>query len=126
VRDGARRLGAAYQKVNFLRDLSVDSGELGRSYFPGITRDSLTDQVLANLLSDAREDISAARASLPALSRRPAIAVRTTIDIYERLVKRMSTMPAHRLLETRVRVPDAVKLAYALRNCLAPTSWLTR
>jgi phytoene/squalene synthetase len=126
AREGARRLGAAYQKVNFLRDLAMDSGQLGRTYFPGVTRESLTDDALGALVADARADIVAARAVLPVLPRRAIIAVRTTIDVYENLLRRIAATPAHRLVTARVRVPDPVKLFYAARNLCAPTRWLAR
>ncbi len=120
VRDGARRRGAAYQKVNFLRDLAMDDTQLGRSYFPGVTGATLTDATLAALVADCREDIRAARACLPALPRRARVAVATTVDIYGRLLDRIATTPARDLTRTRIRVPDAVKLALAVRN-LWPT-----
>lgn len=65
VREGARRLGAAYQKVNFLRDVAADSGTLGRSYFPGITADTLTDRQLAELVDDCRADIRPPSCAFP-------------------------------------------------------------
>lgn len=116
VREGARRLGAAYQKINFLRDLAMDDGTLGRSYFPGVTAASLDDRTLARLVDDARADIRAAETCLPALPRRARIAVTTTIDIYSRLLRRIEKTPAERLCSTRVRVSDPVKVALAARN----------
>ena len=126
ARDGARRLGAAYQKINFLRDLPQDAGELKRVYFPGVTRESLTDEVLARLVADARADVVAARACLPHLSRGPLVAVRTTIDVYSRLLSRIAATPARRLVTRRTRVPDALKVAYAVRSLATPTPWLAR
>lgn len=122
LRAGARRLGAAYQKVNFLRDLGADSDRLGRSYFPGITAATLTDQQLAGLVADCRSDIEAARATLPGLPRRARIAVGTTVDIYERLLAQIETTPASALVATRVRVGDPTKIALAARNALGRTS----
>ncbi|NYI39985.1 phytoene/squalene synthase family protein [Demequina lutea] len=116
VREGARRLGAAYQKINFLRDLATDTGELGRSYFPGVTATSLTDATLASLVDDCRADIRAAELCLPALPRRARIAVTTTIDIYSHLLRRIERTPASRLCFERVRVPNPVKAALAARN----------
>nr|WP_255633239.1 squalene/phytoene synthase family protein [Demequina sp. TTPB684] len=116
VREGARRLGAAYQKINFLRDLAMDDGELGRSYFPGVTVATLDDVTLATLVDDCRADIRAAEACLPALPRRARIGVTTTIDIYSRLLRRIERTPAQQLCTTRIRVANPVKAAYALRN----------
>lgn len=116
VRAGARRLGAAYQKVNFLRDLAVDDATLGRSYFPGVTAANLTDERLAELVADCRADIAAAEETLPALPRRARVAVATTIDIYARLLRDISQTPARRLVARRVRVANPVKLGLAARN----------
>lgn len=116
LRAGARRLGAAYQKVNFLRDLGADEERLGRSYFPGFTSQTLTDADVATLVADCREDIAAAQACLPGLPRRAGAAVRTTIDIYVRLLDEIESTPATTLTGTRVRVANATKLYLALRN----------
>ena len=118
LRAGARRLGAAYQKVNFLRDLGADSERLGRSYFPGISAATLTDAQLAVLVQDCQADIDAARATLPGLPRRARVAVATTVDIYERLLAQIEATPASALVETRVRVGDPTKLAIAARHTL--------
>ncbi|WP_227589966.1 phytoene/squalene synthase family protein [Demequina pelophila] len=116
--EGARRLGAAYQKVNFLRDLGVDDGELGRSYFPGVTARSLDQPTLERLVTDCRADMEAARACLPALPRRARVAVAATLAIYTRLLDRIAATPAQELVATRVRVPDPVKLGLAARSAL--------
>lgn len=113
---GARRLGAAYQKVNFLRDLGADGDALGRSYFPGITADTLTNKQLAVLVEGCRDDIEAARACLPALPRRASVAVTTTIDIYTRLLDTIAQTDAKDLAGRRVRVPNATKAVLAARN----------
>jgi phytoene/squalene synthetase len=124
VREGARRLGAGYQKINFLRDLAMDDATLGRSYFPDATASSLTDEQLATLVADCETDIAAARACLPALPRGAAIAVRTTIDIYTRLLATIARTPAHELVSRRIRVADPVKYALAARNSVLPARWL--
>jgi len=116
ARVGARRLGAAYQKVNFLRDLGTDCDELGRSYFPGITKATLTNDQLASLVADCRSDIEAARACLTALPRRAGVAVSTTIDIYTRLLDSIAAIDAKDLARRRVRVPNTTKAVLAARN----------
>ncbi|WP_062299074.1 phytoene/squalene synthase family protein [Demequina maris] len=119
VRAGARRLGAAYQKVNFLRDLATDDGDLGRSYFPGVTAATLDDARLAALVADCRADIAAAEETLGALPPRARAAVGTTIDIYGRLLDQIAATPARRLVTRRVRVPNPVKATLAARNLVA-------
>ncbi|MEX0913362.1 MAG: phytoene/squalene synthase family protein [Demequina sp.] len=113
---GARALGIAYQKINFLRDLGMDDGQLGRSYFPGVDAQSLTDAQLAELVASARDDITAAQQCLPGLPRRARIAVQTTIDIYSRLLTEIARTPAAELVSRRVRVGNGTKLVLAVRN----------
>ncbi|WP_062290476.1 phytoene/squalene synthase family protein [Demequina phytophila] len=125
VRAGARRLGAAYQKVNFLRDLATDDGELGRSYFPGVTAATLDDARLAGLVEECRGDIAAAQEVLGALPPRARAAVGTTIDIYARLLDQIAETPARRLVTRRVRVPNPVKASLAARNLAALRPWST-
>ncbi len=126
VREGARRLGAAYQKINFLRDLAMDDHELGRSYFPGVTAANLDDSTLATLVDECRADIRAAEACLPALPRRARIGVTTTVDIYSRLLRRIERTPASTLCSTRIRVANPIKVAYAFRNACPVVSGTRR
>lgn len=110
---GARRLGAAFQKVNFLRDLSADFENLGRSYFPGVSVESFTESDKMRLLDDIDADLresGAIVALLPATSRR---AVALAQGLFAELAVRLRATPADRLVSTRVRVPNAVKLRIA-------------
>ncbi|MFV0287665.1 MAG: phytoene/squalene synthase family protein [Demequina sp.] len=119
---GARRLGAAYQKVNFLRDLGADAETRGRSYFPGIDPARLTDSQVATLVDDCRADIAAARATVDGLPRRARSSVATTVDIYEDLLDRIAATPASALAGGRVRVPGLTKARHALHNLAGRTS----
>ena len=126
VREGARRLGAAYQKINFLRDLAMDEGQLGRCYFPGVTAASITDDTLRDLVEDCRADMRAAEDCLAALPRRARIAVATTIDIYSRLLEQIAATPASRLCDERLRVANPMKAVLALRNACPWLSFTRR
>ncbi len=72
---GARRLGAAFQKVNFLRDLAADAGGLGRAYFPGVDPAEIDEPAKRAILDDIDADLAAAAATLPLLPRGPRRAV---------------------------------------------------
>ncbi|BDZ41545.1 phytoene synthase [Paraoerskovia sediminicola] len=109
---GAQALGAAFQKINFLRDLREDA-ELGRSYFPGVRPDTFDQETLDMLLAEIRTDVADARAALPALARRPRAAVAATLALYDRLLTRLEAASPEDLWNRRVRVPDAEKLAVA-------------
>ena len=111
---GARALGAAFQKVNFLRDLAADHDELGRSYFPGIDVNHLTDDEKNGLLDDIDADLALAAQTLPLLPRTSRRAVALAHRLFAELSRRLRATPADALIRTRVRVPDAVKLRIAL------------
>ena len=111
---GARALGAAFQKVNFLRDLAADSETLGRSYFPGIDPARLTEDEKIRVLDDIDADLAAAAATLPLLPASARRAVALAQRLFEELSRRLRRTPASELVRTRVRVPDPVKLRIAL------------
>jgi len=111
---GARALGAAFQKVNFLRDLAADHDKLGRSYFPGIDVTRLTDDEKTRLLDDIDHDLAQAAATLPLLPRSSRRAVALAHGLFAELSRRIRRTPASVLITTRVRVPDPVKLRVAL------------
>jgi phytoene/squalene synthetase len=113
--DGARALGAAFQKINFLRDLGADSGELGRSYFPGTAAAAPDSAQLAAILDEIARDIARARAALPGLPRRARYAVAVTLGLYDRLLTTLAATPAEELLRRRVRLSGPHKAAVAVR-----------
>jgi phytoene/squalene synthetase len=121
-RGGARALGAAFQKINFLRDLSADFRELGRSYFPGIRVDSFTEAEKNRLLDDIDDDLRASAAVIPELPPGSRRAVALAQGLFAELASRLRATPASRLVSTRIRVPNAVKLRIAAGAALGRTS----
>lgn len=101
----ARSLGAAFQKVNFLRDLGADSADLGRFYFPGLDPAAFNDGAKHALLDDIRSDLAAARAGMVFLAPPARRAVRLAHDLFLALVERLEKVPAADLAQGRVRVP---------------------
>ena len=111
---GARALGAAFQKVNFLRDLQADVDDLGRSYFPGIDVAHLTDAQKIALVDDIDADLDAAAATLPLLPPSSRRAVALAHGLFAELSRRIRRTPATTLIRTRIRVPDPVKIKIAV------------
>ncbi|MDY0909325.1 phytoene/squalene synthase family protein [Microbacterium sp. CFBP9034] len=109
--DGARRLGAAFQDVNFLRDLEHDASALGRDYLGlgsgAVTRDAVLDRIDA--------DLAAAAAVVPQLPADCRRAVTAAHDLFAELSRRLRASPGS---TERVRVPDAVKARLAARAWL--------
>ncbi|MEP6844141.1 MAG: phytoene/squalene synthase family protein [Pseudolysinimonas sp.] len=117
---GARALGSAFQKVNFLRDLAADLKALGRSYFPGIDAAAVTEAQKNALLDDIDRELTLAAATLPLLPTSSRRAVATAQRLFGELSRRLRATPATSLLTRRVRVPDPVKLR------IAAAAWNTR
>lgn len=115
---GARALGAAFQKVNFLRDLGADFRELGRSYFPDVTVESFSEVDKARLLDDIDADLRVSAATIPKLPAGSRRAVALAQSLFTELATRLRATPADKLVETRVRVPNPVKARLAAAAAL--------
>jgi phytoene/squalene synthetase len=115
---GARSLGAAFQKVNFLRDLAADFRDLGRSYFPGVNVDSFTEVDKSRLLDEIDADLRTSAAVLPLLPKGSRRAVTLAQSLFADLAARLRATPADRLVTTRVRVPNPTKLRMAAAAAL--------
>jgi phytoene/squalene synthetase len=117
--DGARRLGAAFQKVNFLRDLRADFLELGRSYFPGVDVDSFDEATKTRLVDDVQADLDAAARAIPLLPADARNAVGLAHALFQELNTRIRRTPASELVLARVRVPNPVKARLAAQVLLS-------
>ncbi|WP_241980253.1 phytoene/squalene synthase family protein [Cryobacterium glaciale] len=123
LEEGARHLGAAFQKINFLRDLSCDREVLGRNYFPGIDPLNLTDAEKNLILDDIDADLAFASESLPLLPPGCRRAVAAAQGLFTGLSHRLRSTPADQLLRARVRVPHGEKLMIALNSTLGRGAW---
>ncbi|WBA42234.1 phytoene/squalene synthase family protein [Hymenobacter canadensis] len=110
LREPARRLGSAFQKVNFLRDIRSDYEERGRVYFPGVQYERFTDEVKREIEADIRADFDAAYAGIVQLPRSARLGVYLAYVYYLKLFHKIRQLPAARILGERVRVPDNTKL----------------
>ncbi|WP_194860525.1 phytoene/squalene synthase family protein, partial [Dietzia sp. SYD-A1] len=108
---GARALGSAFQKVNFLRDIREDSLELGRNYLPGRDPRALTERDVAELADDVDADLRVARLSIDRIPGRDRVAVLAAHDLFAELNDRLRVAGAAGVSAGRVRVPGPVKLA---------------
>lgn len=111
---GARALGAAFQKVNFLRDLAADFETLGRSYFPDVDVATFDEATKVRLLDDIDADLAVSAAVVPDLPRSSRRAVALAQSLFAELSARLRKTPASELVRARVRVPNPVKARLAL------------
>ncbi|MFF2388749.1 phytoene/squalene synthase family protein [Agromyces sp. NPDC058104] len=112
---GARHLGAAFQKINFLRDLADDVGSLDRRYFPGVDPRDFGESDKHRLLDDIDRDLAIAGevvGELPGGCRR---AVAAAHALFSALAERLRRTPASELLTVRVSVPAGRKLLLLAR-----------
>ncbi|MFP3714192.1 phytoene/squalene synthase family protein [Puerhibacterium sp. TATVAM-FAB25] len=111
----AARLGAAFQKLNFLRDVAEDHGVRGRSYLPGVDCSALTDADRDDVLDDIDDDLAVAAAALPGLPASSRVAVAAAHGLFAELARRLRATPAEVICRERVRVPDRVKATVLAR-----------
>lgn len=113
---GARQLGAAFQNVNFLRDLADDTERLQRGYLGDGGR--LTDTDRDDWVRTITAQLDDAARSIPLLPKDARAAVRSAHALFAALTRRVAKTPASSLYERRVRVPDPVKALLAARSVL--------
>jgi len=110
---GARQLGAAFQNVNFLRDLADDTDRLHRGYLGGAAR--LTDADRDAWVETILRQLADARTAIPLLPKDSRAAVRSALALFAALTGRVAKTPAAELYRRRVRVPDPIKATLAAR-----------
>lgn len=106
----ARRLGSAFQKINFLRDIGHDTQQLHRFYFPRVASEGLTDTVKEAIVDDVYDDYRVALEGIRRLPHSARLGVYIAYLYYVDLTNRILHTPASRLAEQRIRVPGFRKL----------------
>ena len=115
---GARALGSAFQKVNFLRDLSADFKRLGRSYFPNVTVSNFDEQTKDRLVKDINQDLKLSALSLPLLPKSARAAVTAAQLLFTELNHKIGNTEATKLIETRISVGNSKKLSLVIKSFL--------
>ncbi len=108
--NGARALGSAYQKVNFLRDFRADHENLGRCYFPGLTYEAFDETAKQKIIEDIRADFREAEKTIPLLPKNARLAVQTSYRYYTRLLDLLDAAPVEKIKSDRLRLPNSRKL----------------
>ena len=111
----ARSLGAAFQKVNFLRDMNADYNSLSRMYFPGCDFNNFTEQDKKQIEADIHNDFKAAYSGILKLPLKSRFGVYVAYKYYLSLFKKIKNLEPARILETRIRIPDYKKIMIIVR-----------
>ncbi len=106
----ARRLGAAFQKVNFLRDMKSDFDDRGRVYFPNVDYSEFDRIAKASIEADIQADFDAAYEGIVKLPRKARFGVYLAYTYYLKLFKKIKQSTTETLLDHRVRVPNFRKM----------------
>ncbi len=109
LKPGAQALGAAFQKVNFLRDLKADHEELNRTYFPGVNFKNFTAQDKQKIEEDISEDLKNAYSSILMLPAKSRFGVYLAYRYYLTLFKKIKKAKPQMLLQQRVRISNPYK-----------------
>jgi phytoene/squalene synthetase len=110
----AMKLGSAFQKVNFLRDLGSDMKDLGRQYFPG---GEFTQVRKSEIEKEIGEEFNIALEGIRMLPRSARQGVYLAYSYYIHLFKKIKESPAQKILAGRIRLPGSRKLTLMF-NCL--------
>ena len=109
LKDEAMRLGSAFQKVNFLRDLKDDNLVLNRNYFPGVDLRSFDDEAKKAIIAEIDEDFKAAREGIKKLPLEAKFGVFTAYVYYKKLLNKLERTPSHKIGISRIRVSNYSK-----------------
>ncbi|GAB3952400.1 phytoene/squalene synthase family protein [Spirosoma harenae] len=107
----ARKLGAAFQKVNFLRDMKSDYVERGRTYFPGIDFSHFDLNTKNSIETDIQHDFDAAYEGIINLPRGARMGVYLAYIYYQTLFNKIKKTSASCIQNERIRVPNSQKFA---------------
>lgn len=111
----ARALGAAFQKVNFLRDVNADYNSLARTYFPGVDFRNFTPEMKNSIERDIDGDFDDAYEGIMALPWKARFGVYVAYKYYLSLFNKIKRVQACRILQQRIRIPNYKKALIVMR-----------
>lgn len=118
LRQPAMKLGSAFQKVNFLRDLHTDLDVLKRSYFPQFNRHDFNEQFKQHIIADIEQEFTEAYRGIRLLPPNSRLGVAIAYAYYNKLLQKIKKTPAHKLITRRIRIPDISKALLLSRSLI--------
>jgi 15-cis-phytoene synthase len=116
LKPSAMRLGAAFQKVNFLRDAKADFEELGRSYFPGVNLAEFTQTDKLVIEKEIEEDFKEALKGIKLLPRGAKRGVYLAYIYYLKLFCKIKSAPADKVMNQRIRISNPRKFTLMMSS----------
>lgn len=111
LREPACKLGAAFQKVNFLRDIKSDFEERGRVYFPGVDFTQFDQTAKSLIEEDIQKDFNDSLIGIEKLPSGAKLGVRVAYLYYLKLFEKIRSLPAETITQKRIRIPNSQKLS---------------
>lgn len=105
----AMRLGSAFQKINFLRDIQADFEGMGRAYFPGVDMNQFNAEIKARIEADIALDFEEGLLGIKRLPKDARFGVYVAYVYYQRLFRKIRGLPHDRIMKERVRIPNQRK-----------------
>jgi len=115
----AMRLGSAFQKTNFLRDLSDDINELHRIYFPALRDSEMTDDIKQQIVDEIYSDYDVALIGIQKLPPAAKVGVYAAYVYYRQLTKKIARTKAEKVMRRRVRISNYRKTWLLAKTLLA-------
>jgi len=117
LKDPAKRLGSAFQKVNFLRDLKDDIELLNRSYFPNVDLKQLDatskEEIIKEIEADFEYAFNNGILQLPVEAK---FGVYMAYRYYRKLLKKLKATPSSKIMDTRIRISNPMKINLLARS----------
>ncbi len=121
LKPSAMKLGAAFQKVNFLRDLNDDYNYLGRIYFPSVDMKSLSENDKRQIELEIQQDFNDALIGIKQLPATSKYGVYVAYVYYLSLLKKIKATPTSQIMLQRIRVPNYEKISLLFSSYLKLT-----
>ncbi len=110
LKPSAQLLGAAFQKVNFLRDVKADYEQLSRTYFPEVDFQNFTSDMKFQIEAEIARDFSGAYKGIVELPIKARFGVYVAYKYYLSLFKKIKQTAPANILEQRIRIPNYSKV----------------
>jgi phytoene/squalene synthetase len=114
----AMRLGSAFQKINFLRDLHADHLHLGRTYFPNLDMNYFNQEMKESIEMDIEKDFQDGLEGIRKLPNSARYGVYVAYVYYLNLFKKIRKIQSEKLLKERIRVPNPAKYGMLVSSYL--------
>lgn len=114
----AMKLGSAFQKVNFLRDLKDDYQILGRSYFPNIDMSIFDNDIKSKIEKEIEMEFKEAFIGIKKLPSSSIFGVYLAYKYYLSLFEKIKSKSSQEILQSRTRIPNTQKAYVALKSYL--------